>query len=60
MGETVGARARSATFADAAMFGEIVSNCAGSIHSMEALNAVGPEPLRGKILIDVSNPLQAQ
>jgi 8-hydroxy-5-deazaflavin:NADPH oxidoreductase len=54
-----GARAQSATFADAAMFGEIVFNCTGGAHSMEALNAVGPEPLRAKILIDVSNPLQA-
>ena len=40
------------------MFGEIVFNCTGGSHSMEALNAVGPEPLRGKIMIDVSNPLQ--
>jgi 8-hydroxy-5-deazaflavin:NADPH oxidoreductase len=54
-----GARAQSATFADAAMFSEIVFNCTGGAHSMEALNAVGREPLRAKILIDVSNPLQA-
>jgi predicted dinucleotide-binding enzyme len=53
-----GARAQSATFADAAMFGEIVFNCTGGSHSMEALNAAGAESLRGKILIDVSNPLQ--
>jgi predicted dinucleotide-binding enzyme len=55
----LGARAQSATFADAATFSEIVFNCTGGAHSMEALNAVGPEPLRAKILIDVSNPLQA-
>src|SRR5438477_4367417 len=55
----LGARARSATFADAARFGEIVFNCTGGAHSMEALNSVDPEALRGKILIDVSNPLQA-
>jgi hypothetical protein len=54
----LGARARSATFADATTFGEIVFNCTGGAHSMEALETVGPEPLRGKILIDVSNPLQ--
>jgi predicted dinucleotide-binding enzyme len=28
------------------------------MHSMEALESVGVEPLRNKILIDVSNPLQ--
>jgi predicted dinucleotide-binding enzyme len=28
------------------------------MHSMEALESVGAEPLRNKILIDVSNPLQ--
>jgi 8-hydroxy-5-deazaflavin:NADPH oxidoreductase len=52
-------RARTATFHDAAVFGEIVINCTGGAHSMEALEMVGPEPLHGKILIDVSNPLQA-
>jgi 8-hydroxy-5-deazaflavin:NADPH oxidoreductase len=55
----LGARARSATFADAAAFGEIIFNCTGGAHSMEALNTVGAAPLRGKILIDVSNPLEA-
>jgi predicted dinucleotide-binding enzyme len=55
---SLGARARPATFRDAAVFGEIVINCTGGAHSMEALETVGPEPLRGKILIDISNPLQ--
>jgi predicted dinucleotide-binding enzyme len=55
---SLGERARSATFRDAAVFGEIVINCTGGAHSMEALETVGPEPLRGKILIDISNPLQ--
>jgi predicted dinucleotide-binding enzyme len=55
----LGERARSAAFAEAGAFGEIVFNCTGGAHSMEALKTVGPEPLRGKILIDVSNPLQA-
>jgi len=54
----LGARARTAAFADASRFGEIVFNCTGGAHSMEALEMVGAEPLRGKILIDVSNPLQ--
>jgi hypothetical protein len=55
---SLGERARPATFRDAAVFGEIVINCTGGAHSMEALETVGSEPLRGKILIDISNPLQ--
>jgi len=55
---SLGERAHTATFQDAATFGEIVISCTGGMHSMEALEAVGVEPLRGKILIDVSNPLQ--
>jgi 8-hydroxy-5-deazaflavin:NADPH oxidoreductase len=54
----LGDRARTATFGDAAAFGEIVFNCTGGLHSMEALGTVDAESLRGKILIDVSNPLQ--
>jgi 8-hydroxy-5-deazaflavin:NADPH oxidoreductase len=54
----LGERARTATFADAAKFGEIVIHCTGGAHSMEALSTVSPELLSGKILIDVSNPLQ--
>jgi 8-hydroxy-5-deazaflavin:NADPH oxidoreductase len=55
---SLGERAHTATFRDAAIFGEIVISCTGGMHSMEALKSVGAEPLRGKILIDVSNPLQ--
>jgi len=55
----LGGRAQPATFADAAAFGEIVFNCTGGSHSMDALKAAGAESLRGKILIDVANPLQA-
>jgi predicted dinucleotide-binding enzyme len=54
----LGDRARTATFASAATFGEVVINCTGGAHSMEALGTVDAESLRGKILIDVSNPLQ--
>jgi 8-hydroxy-5-deazaflavin:NADPH oxidoreductase len=55
---SLGEHARPATFADAAAFGEVVFNCTGGSHSMDALNAAGAESLRGKILIDVANPLQ--
>ncbi len=57
--QSLGANARSATFADAATFGEIIFNCTGGSHSLEALNFAGTAPLRGKILIDVANPLQS-
>jgi hypothetical protein len=56
---SVGKRAHTATFRDATAFGEIVISCTGGMHSMEALKSVGTEPLRNKILIDVSNPLQS-
>jgi len=55
---SLGERARTATFQNAAAFGELVISCTGGMHSMEALKSVGAGPLRGKILIDVSNPLQ--
>jgi 8-hydroxy-5-deazaflavin:NADPH oxidoreductase len=55
---SLGERAHTATFRDAAAFGEIIISCTGGTHSMEALQSVGADPLRGKILIDVSNPLQ--
>lgn len=55
---SAGERAHTATFRDAAAFGDVVISCTGGMHSMEALESVGPEPLRNKILIDVSNPLQ--
>src|SRR5262249_16613959 len=58
--ESLGQNAHTATFRDAANFGEIVISCTSGTHAMEALQTVGAEPLRGKILIDVSNPLQQE
>ncbi|WP_394850339.1 NAD(P)-binding domain-containing protein [Pendulispora brunnea] len=52
-----GKAASQGTFADAARFGEIVLNCTSGAVSLEALRAAGAEALRGKILIDVANPL---
>ena len=51
-----GNRASNGTFADAATFGERVFNCVKGVHSLEALSAANPENLKGKILIDLSNP----
>ncbi|HUF12711.1 MAG TPA: NAD(P)-binding domain-containing protein [Longimicrobiales bacterium] len=50
-------RASHGTFADAAAFGDIVFNCTSGVASLAALEATGRENLRGKILIDVANPL---
>jgi 8-hydroxy-5-deazaflavin:NADPH oxidoreductase len=44
-------------FADAAKSGEVVMNCTAGTGSLEALGQAGAANLRGKILIDVSNPL---
>lgn len=52
-----GARASHGTFADAASAGEIVINCTRGDGSLDALRAAGAHNLRGKILIDISNPL---
>lgn len=54
---TTGNKARVATFADAAAHGEIVINATSGTVSLDALKMAGGENLRGKILIDVSNPL---
>lgn len=51
-----GDKAKCGTFADAAVFGERVFNCVQGIHAIEALTAAGIGNLKGKILIDQSNP----
>ena len=52
-----GARASQGTYADAAAFGELAFNCTAGVGSREALEAAGKKNLAGKILVDVSNPL---
>jgi predicted dinucleotide-binding enzyme len=53
----IGGPASEGTFADAAGFGELVINATAGAASLEALNLAGAEQLAGKVLIDVSNPL---
>lgn len=53
----LGERARCATFADAAAFGELVFDCTNGANSIAALRQAGAANLRGKILIQVGNPL---
>jgi 8-hydroxy-5-deazaflavin:NADPH oxidoreductase len=52
-----GANASQGTFTDAAEFGEIILNCTKGEVALEALKMAGEENLNGKVLIDVSNPL---
>jgi 8-hydroxy-5-deazaflavin:NADPH oxidoreductase len=52
-----GQHALYGTFKNAAAFGEIVFNCTLGSASLEALQQAGEENLKGKILIDTSNPL---
>lgn len=54
---TAGANASQGTFADAAASGEILFNCTSGGGSLDALKQAGEANLKGKVLIDVSNPL---
>ena len=50
-------KASEGTFADAAAFGEIVVNCTLGAASIEALKMAGETNLKGKIIVDIANPL---
>lgn len=50
-------KASAGTFADASSFGEIIFNCTVGVGSLEALKMAGENNLNGKIMVDVSNPL---
>ncbi|MGD0690566.1 MAG: NAD(P)-binding domain-containing protein [Candidatus Bathyarchaeia archaeon] len=52
-----GAKASNGTFAETAEFGEIIFNCTAGSASLEALKLAGAKNLKGKILVDISNPL---
>jgi 8-hydroxy-5-deazaflavin:NADPH oxidoreductase len=54
---SVGGAAQIGTFADAAAFGDIVIDCTNGANALAALRAAGVENLRGKILMQVGNPL---
>ncbi len=55
--KAAGAKASQGTFADAAGFGELLFNCTQGAGTMDALKAAGADNLKGKILIDIANPL---
>jgi predicted dinucleotide-binding enzyme len=50
-------KARLATFQEAAAHGEIVINATTGAASLEALTSAGQVNLKGKILLDIANPL---
>ncbi|HEY8770611.1 MAG TPA: NAD(P)-binding domain-containing protein [Thermoleophilaceae bacterium] len=52
-----GENAAYGTFEDAAGAGELVFNCTSGTASLEALAAAGADNLSGKLLVDVTNPL---
>ncbi len=52
-----GPKASHGTFADAASYGEVVFNCTAGVASLEALKSAGEANLRGKVLVDIANPL---
>ena len=49
--------ARTGTFADAAAHGALLINATAGSASIEALRLAGEKNLHGKVLVDVSNPL---
>ena len=52
-----GSRASQGTFADTAAFGQLLFNCTLGEVSVAVLESAGKDNLRGKVLVDVSNPL---
>jgi len=55
--KSVGGKARIGAFDEAATFGKIVLDCTNGANSLAALRQAGEANLRGKILIQISNPL---
>jgi predicted dinucleotide-binding enzyme len=55
--QTSGAKASQGTFAEAAAFGELAFNCTAGLGALAAVEAAGKKNLAGKVLVDVSNPL---
>ncbi|HEY9166463.1 MAG TPA: NAD(P)-binding domain-containing protein [Candidatus Kryptonia bacterium] len=52
-----GTRASHGTFEEAASFGELLFNCTSGMGSLDALKLAGAKNMKGKTLVDISNPL---
>lgn len=55
--KAAGTNASQGTFADAASFGELVFLCLKGTVFLDIAKTLGPNALAGKIVVDVSNPL---
>lgn len=55
--ELTGDKASQGTFADAAEFGDLVFNCSKGSAAVEVIESAGVENFKGKVVIDVSNPI---
>jgi 8-hydroxy-5-deazaflavin:NADPH oxidoreductase len=55
--KTNGSKASQGTFDEATRFGEVIFNCTAGTASLAALTAAGASNLKGKVLVDVANPL---
>ncbi len=55
--QRAGASARTGTFPETAAHGHVILNATNGAGSLDALRAAGAPNLRGKVLIDISNPL---
>ena len=55
--KSLGPKASHGTFNDAAAFGEIVFVATSGQGTLDALRAAGAENLKGKVVVDISNPL---
>src|SRR5262249_8592138 len=56
--KAAGANASQGTFADAATFGEMVFVCLKGAVFLDIAKTLSPTALAGKLLVDVSNPLE--
>lgn len=54
---SAGNGASQGSFADAAAFGEIIFNCTNGMGALPALQQAGADNLKGKLIIDITNPL---
>jgi len=52
-------KASAGTFAEAAAFGEIIFNCTSGMASVAALKLAGEDNLKGKIIVDLANPIDS-
>lgn len=55
--KAAGTKASLGTFADAAKYATLIFNCVKGEASLEVMKLAGAENLKGKIIIDISNPL---